>query len=450
MNPYILMESEALKLEFTELAGRILTFVDNWNDPRIGPNMMRTFSRIRPAQEALNEYRECIKNQLNEEVIICCISKSSDTQRTRSTRAEFYPASEQIIKSLNKELKEPEEIVSFVGAVYECTINDQRGRYSQSQLALMLDLPSRDIVEQFHAIPLWIAPPGTHAVQFNHLNVPSREDLQSMCWNEVNIGIAPERIILAKGGFQAKRIQYSLKHIGATTINKSQGATLPLGIAIEITRDYCPWEKGQIVVCLSRTTTAAITIIVGDKSFAIDKMWELITIGNQWTRYTEHILSSITINNNNHDPNQAIIDYPEVYPFRICDSNIPTDTTGYVYCLVSMRHTDKIYIGETKCLAQRLQQHNTSHGSHDTSNVRYIPWGVASYICGLSHMTAVERMSIERDWKLLVEDMRMHGQNSTFSWLNTGSRIVNAYNQGTANEQIRFVRCVIPDNVYQS
>ena len=160
----------------------------------------------------------------------------------------------------------------FIGGVYECTINDPRDRYSQSQLAYMLDLPSQESVNQFNAIPLWIAPPGIHTVLFNHQNIPSREELTSAGWNEVNIGISPERIILARGGFQAKRVQYSLKHIGATTINKSQGATLPLGIAIEITEEYCPWEKGQIVVCLSRTTTAAKTVIVGEKTFAINRM----------------------------------------------------------------------------------------------------------------------------------------------------------------------------------
>ena len=70
---------------------------------------------------------------------------------------------------------------------------------------------------------------------------------------------------------QAKRMQYSLKHIGATTINKSQGATLSLGLAVEITKEYAPWEKGQIVVCLSRTTMSANTIIVGERNYAIKK-----------------------------------------------------------------------------------------------------------------------------------------------------------------------------------
>ena len=36
------------------LAGGILAFVPNWEDNRIGPNMIRALSRVSPAQESLN------------------------------------------------------------------------------------------------------------------------------------------------------------------------------------------------------------------------------------------------------------------------------------------------------------------------------------------------------------------------------------------------------------
>ena len=42
----------------------MLTFVPNWNDNEIKQNMMRYFSRTHLVQEALNEYRESIKLQL--------------------------------------------------------------------------------------------------------------------------------------------------------------------------------------------------------------------------------------------------------------------------------------------------------------------------------------------------------------------------------------------------
>ena len=111
--PYELRQSIELKNEFFELAGRILTFVPNWRDNRISPNMMRAFSRIRPAQNALNEYRESIKQLLDNESKIYRIAHSRDSQRTRSTNAEYNGASENSIKALNKALKEPSQIVFF-------------------------------------------------------------------------------------------------------------------------------------------------------------------------------------------------------------------------------------------------------------------------------------------------------------------------------------------------
>ena len=312
--PYELRQSIEYKNEFFELAGRILTFVPDWKDNRISPNMMRAFSRIRPAQNALNEYRENIKQLLDTESIVFRVAYSRDLQRTRSTNAEYSDATENSIKALNKELKEPSQIVFFAGGFYECTINDSRGRYNQSQLAFMAKLPEQHLIDRFDAIPLWIAPPGTQAFEYNQHNIPTEHELKEKGWNEVSIGVSPEKIVSARGGIHTKRLQYSLKHIGAITINKSQGETLPLGIAIEITQQYSLWEKGQVVVALSRTTNSQMTVIVGEKTYAIEKIWELITIANQWTLYTAKVLSMISLNSNSiQEPTN--FNFPDSYPF---------------------------------------------------------------------------------------------------------------------------------------
>ena len=59
------------------------------------------------------------------------------------------------------------------------------------------------------------------------------------------------------------------------------GQTLPAGIAVEISSNFSPWNKEQIIVVTSRTNVPEMTVIVGEKKFAIEKMWELITCGNQ-------------------------------------------------------------------------------------------------------------------------------------------------------------------------
>ena len=79
-------------------------------------------------------------------------SISRDLQRVNGTNAEYTLTSPQSVKSLNKEMKEPIEIVLFSGGIYECTLNDKRDRYNQSQLAFLLDAPIQESVDRFHAI----------------------------------------------------------------------------------------------------------------------------------------------------------------------------------------------------------------------------------------------------------------------------------------------------------
>ena len=172
-------------------------------------------------------------------------------------------------------------------------------------------------------------------------------------------------------------------------------------------------------------------------------MWEIITKGTQWTKFTKNVLKMITINKDDNDQKNYSIDYNEVYPFRITDGDIiPTDRTGYIYCLISKQYHDEIYIGQTQCLSQRLINHNSGHGSYSTNSIQKRPWAVAAYICGLSHLSQDDRLSMERRWKDLIEDLKTRGYNDALSWINTGSRIVEMYNSSNQDDKINFVRLV--------
>ena len=104
------------------------------------------------------------------------------------------------------------------------------------------------------------------------IKLPTRHQLTTCGWNEALIGCALERVVLERGELKAKIPQYLLKRIGAITINKSQGETLSLVLAVKITHQYSPREKVQIVVVLSCTTTARITVIVREKQYDIQKI----------------------------------------------------------------------------------------------------------------------------------------------------------------------------------
>ena len=122
-------------------------------------------------------------------------------------------------------------------------------------------------------------------------------------------------------------------------------------------------------------------------------MRELITIGNPWIRYTEHILNPVTIKNTQYDANQAVIDHPEVHPSCIYDSNIHTDTTGFIYCIMSMHHSDKSFIEEIKYLDQIIVQHNSCNISHGTAAI-HIYLEKSQHIYAVCHILKnIQRMS---------------------------------------------------------
>ena len=75
-----------------------------------------------------------------------------------------------------------------------------------------------------------------------------------------------------------------------------------------------------------------------------------------------------------------IFDYAEAYPYRAPDIRMPTDKTGFVNFLVSVRDFEKDYVGQTKCIVRRLQQHNSGCESTSTCDPFYRPYYVAAYI----------------------------------------------------------------------
>ena len=54
----------------------------------------------------------------------------------------------------------------FVGAVYQFTYNTD-GNFTQSQLGLLLDLPSRSDIDNFRKISIMMAPPRIKMVEFD-------------------------------------------------------------------------------------------------------------------------------------------------------------------------------------------------------------------------------------------------------------------------------------------
>ena len=254
---------------------------------------------------------------------------------------------------LTKKKEEPEKLLIFKGSIFECTYNEV-GKFSQSQLALLYTLPEITTLHEFKKIDVLIAPPGKKEIMFDS-NL-SEEYFLQRGFKKVKVGTAPERPCQVRNNLQGIRKQYGLKHFVSGTLHSLMGDTLT-SMATEISTrnsNFNLWEKGQLVVLLSRTRYAKDTIFVGSESDTLEALRQLVTTKTQWTDYIEDILSKITVGSSSI-PQEVPLMTQQHFPYRIRDSELPQCNSGYVYMLLSLRQMDYIYIGETQNIITRMK-----------------------------------------------------------------------------------------------
>ena len=435
MSTDILKADKTIKTRFMNLVESNFNFLNSWNDERLPPNCQRMYSRRKPAAEAADtaatamvrslknrnkEYRECV---------------SEDLEQVDGSRASLREATNaQIIAELNRKVNEPKRLVLFRGGLYESTVNGNG--YNQSSLLLMVNVPSDEDIKSWNPIKLFV-PPNTRSTEASRQmidvdNLPTENQLRRDGWTEVSINTAPEKLV-RRSNLIGVRKQYTLRHIGTSTINKQMGNTITVPCAIEMTEDCCPWEKEQIVVMLSRSPSANLIYIIGDKTYAIKKMWEIICKKNQWTDLTESILNNLSVNgdseNTTTNPEHRIIDVAQHYPYNMSSIVLPDgEHCNCVYLLVSLTNTSRMYVGETANLGARVKAHNNSNGSVGTAPALFKPYAVAAYFCGAT-IEKPERMSLEHTWQNMNRmSIEQNGASDIDTMVENGRRIVREYN----------------------
>ena len=341
-----------------------------------------------PAYQAASEFVASCERMFQSNGTVHTVSKAVDLQRTADTRAEYVPAfSTFMTAALNHGLKEPERLLFWQGAQFEATLNGDG--FNQSQLLIMLEVPTQEVVSAKGPIHLLAAPPNVTSVNTSE-RVPALDELLNYGWKQVIVRHSPEQTVTCQGTVGCRQ-QYSLRHVGSSTIDKQMGNTISGRCAFECTAHCCAWNKRQVVVALSRTHAASDVIIVGPKDEAINRLWQLITTSTQWSDYEDMVLErlSITGSGANHQGPQRPLEYAKSFPYRICDIALPSAPA--VYMLVSVRDFDRDYVGQTTHLAERFCEHNSGRGAVETADPYYQPWCMGAYICGLSHMDKTGR-----------------------------------------------------------
>ena len=418
------IRNPALIDEFITLCSNHFTFLDSWDHEAISPTTFRLYSRRVPAKEASKQFIDRVRrlitsNDLREK-------EAEDVAKGRYSHQEWSRANDVTSATLDQKLKEPTQILFFRGAMYECTYNED-GKFSQSQLAILFDLPSQDDLNNWRKIKVLVAPPGLKDFVFDH--DASKESYLEQGFTDVKIGVAPQRTQSLANNLQAQRKQYGLKHRVAGTIHSAMGDTIPQMATSISKRDtnFRLWDKGQLIVIISRTREAKHTIFVGDKEDTLAALKDLLLRKTQWTDYMEQVLDLVTINTRTEERNQSRTMDQQHFPFRNCDITLPQCNTGYVYMLISVRTRDFTYIGTTANLRTRLQQHNTGNGSSSTEPSHLRPYALLAYICGFGGRRNL-RLLVEERWKRRRDQEIANGNNDSREWARCGQDVINELN----------------------
>jgi hypothetical protein len=214
--------------------------------------MLQVFGRHAAVREAERRLFDKVQTLQQCQVLTC---EARDYQMSTLSHSGWTEANADTTRFLNRNVKEVEKIHFFDGAVYEMTFNET-DKFSQSQIAVLADMPTAEDIQQFRDVKVMVAPAGCKTVPEFYRNLLA---LEQHGWKQRTVGRAPERVQTVRSkGLKAKRHQYGLKHRVASTVHATMGAEFDkLVTAVsKQNKEYSLWEKEQVVVILSRTQRA--------------------------------------------------------------------------------------------------------------------------------------------------------------------------------------------------
>jgi len=122
-----------------------------------------------------------------------------------------------ILDMLNQKVREPNQLLFYAGALFESTKNTLE--YSQSQLMIMAHVPTKEQTDNWKDITLFASPPGSKSPQqLFSFEPPTEDDFLQKNWTKVKVSVCPDKMT-TKGPITAFRRQYTLKHIGSSTVS---------------------------------------------------------------------------------------------------------------------------------------------------------------------------------------------------------------------------------------
>ena len=379
---------------FAKLLENNCLFVKTFDDPLIPNDAVFVFGRKEPCRAAEAILMERMKRLYpNEYQLINCHDEES------TTGGNWHDASEGTRLRLDRNIKQRRQLVLYPRARFEFT-HVVKNKFNQGQLALLLDVPPDEIINNQRALEVYKAPSGVK--HFPPDSNCTSEQLITNGWIKVKITFETTSTEQVGRRLQARRTQYGIKPRVSSTIHACMGSTLPAIVTAVVAvtgmpYDFSLWEAAMVVVLLSRTRYANQIIFVGDKKETVAHLIKILTSKqHRFVRYITQLLEKLC----GERTDIQILQQPTA--FRPKDT-IVTSVPG-VYLIVSTKHPKISYIGETKSLNERLQKHNSGQGPNATSHFGLLPFAMFAYVVGFQNKG--ERLYFESLWKVTARRRR--------------------------------------------
>ena len=407
--------------------------VTNWQDPAITPDMIRVLGT---RQGVINTEKAYYKDVEQKKFEI--VTRSAETiQAVLSSHGNWKTAEESIVQRLDKEINEVQMLRLHKYLIVEFTYN-KSNCWSHAQIGIIMKLPSQDTLNNWKPIHVMLAPPGVRELPGGEC---SRSNLRKNGWKEVHVGTAPEIEHRMSSNITAKRKQYGIRPRLAMTIHKAMGGDFGKIVTQvgQCNDGYRLWSKEQVIVLLSRTHQACDIMFVGESpEHTADVLVEMLFKVSPYTAYMNHVVEQMTNSDTIHIP---VIHPLQYLPYNVRHTIIPTETNGFVYLLMSLQDYSTTYIGQTKNLVIRLNQHNSGIGSHVSANVNLRPWHCIAFVTGFVDNTQQERMSFELAWQNCRNRLGKYVLNP-WDVLRVGKELVASKNCIYGMNQLHFTQCL--------
>ena len=209
------------------------------------PEATLMMNRKKHVEQLRKEYVDRVRAKCESENIPYVESKCIDRSMLKGSRSDMAETTDKgIVNFLNHKVRESQTLLFFKGALFECTRNDTKSTTKNSQVLLMLDVPSQLEVDNKQDIIMYAAPEGSSRPNSTFIEDPDKLTVdyvtKKMGYTKVSVGIRQSNeTISMQNTWIVERVQYPMVHLGCSTVNKTMGCTIRTPVAIEVNIRTC-------------------------------------------------------------------------------------------------------------------------------------------------------------------------------------------------------------------